>query len=160
VSGYTRPATWEDVKRVASLLEGAGVRYALVGGYALAAHGYSRFTEDVDILVDPSVENARRWIAALEQLPDGASRELRGEEDIFERQGPYAVRINDEFTLDLLPAACGHPWSELSRYVVEKVVDGVTLKVLNLEGLLLTKEGLRLQDQADAALIKRALGRG
>jgi hypothetical protein len=33
VSEYTRPATWEDVKNLARLLNDAGVQYALVGGY-------------------------------------------------------------------------------------------------------------------------------
>jgi Nucleotidyl transferase AbiEii toxin, Type IV TA system len=155
---YTRPATWEDVKTLARLLDEAGVEYALVGGYALAAHGYNRFTEDVDLLVDPSRENTSRWIAALAKLPDGATRELTGEDDIFEKQGPYAVRINDEFTVDLLPAACGHGWDELRQFVTEKIVDGVSIKVLDLRGLLLTKEGMRPQDQADALLIRRALG--
>lgn len=154
---FTRPATWDDVKRLAQLLQAADVRYALVGGYALAAHGYSRFTEDVDLLVDPAPENTARWIAALSALPDGASRELAGEEDIFQKQGPYAVRINDEFTVDLLPAACGHPWEELRKYIVERVVDGVPIKLLDLEGLLLTKEGMRPQDRADAEIIARAI---
>lgn len=154
---YTRPATWEDVKLLARLLGEAGVRYALVGGYALAAHGYSRFTEDVDLLVDPSPDNTRRWVEALAALPDGASRELAGEDDIFQKQGPCAVRINDEFTVDLLPAACGHGWDALSHFVVERVVDGVPIKVLSLEGLLLTKEGMRPQDQADAQLISRVI---
>ncbi|MBI2754220.1 MAG: hypothetical protein HYX46_12060 [Betaproteobacteria bacterium] len=36
---FTRPATWEDVKRLARYLEEARVEYALIGGYALAAHG-------------------------------------------------------------------------------------------------------------------------
>jgi len=31
VSEYTRPATWEDVKNLARLLNDAGVQYALVG---------------------------------------------------------------------------------------------------------------------------------
>ena len=51
--------------------------YALVGGYALGAHGFNRFTEDVDILVDPSAENSRRWILALSRLPDAAAAEQR-----------------------------------------------------------------------------------
>lgn len=154
---FTRPATWEDVKRVISLLNEAGVMYALVGGYALAAHGYVRFSEDVDILVDPSPENARRWIAALAKLPDGASNELAGEEDVFEQQGPYAVRINDVFTVDILPAACGHGWDELRQYVEQREVDGVSIPVLGLEGLLLTKEGLREKDRADRQVIEAAL---
>lgn len=57
---FTRPATWEDVKHLARLLEEEGVEYALIGGYAIAAHGYVRFSEDVDILVNPSRDNTRR----------------------------------------------------------------------------------------------------
>ncbi|MCI0569537.1 MAG: hypothetical protein L0Y66_02185 [Myxococcaceae bacterium] len=147
------------MKTVARYLNEAGCRYALIGGYAIAAHGYVRFSEDVDILVEPSPENARRWIAALSQLPDRASLELQGEEDIFQREGPYAVRINDVFTVDLLPAACGHSWDELQRYIEEVEVDGERIRVLNLEGLLLTKEGMREKDRSDRQVLEQALRR-
>jgi hypothetical protein len=56
VPEYTRPATWEDVKNLARLLNEAGVQYALVGGYAIAAHGFNRFSEDIDILVNPEAD--------------------------------------------------------------------------------------------------------
>jgi len=157
MADVTRPATWEDVKTLARLLDEEGARWALVGGYAIAAHGFVRMSEDVDILVDPSPENGRRWIKALSRLPDGATRELFGEEDIFERQGPYAVRVNDEFTVDVMPSACGHGWAELERYIEERDADGVRLRVLGLEGLLLTKEGMREKDKADAAVLRRAI---
>jgi hypothetical protein len=154
---FTRPATWDDVKLVARCLDASGARWALIGGYAIAAHGYVRLSEDVDILVDPSPENATRWIAGLSKLPDGASRELVGQEDLFVREGPYAVRINDEFTVDVMPAACGHAWDELERFVEVRDVDGVSIRVLGLEGLLLTKQGMRPKDQADAEVLRRAL---
>ncbi|WP_437475737.1 nucleotidyl transferase AbiEii/AbiGii toxin family protein [Sorangium sp. So ce1014] len=154
---YTRPATWDDVKLLARYLDEAGVRWALIGGYAIAAHGFVRFSEDVDILVDPSTENAKRWIAALARLPDGATRELVGEEDVFEREGPYAIRVNDEFTIDVMPSACGHGWAELEPYVEERFIDGVRLRILGLEGLLKTKEGMRDKDRADAAVLRAAL---
>jgi len=51
VAEFTRPATWEDLKRLARYLEEAGAEYALIGGYALAANGLVRHTEDIDILV-------------------------------------------------------------------------------------------------------------
>jgi hypothetical protein len=159
VAETTRPATWEDVKLIARLLSEQGARWALIGGYAIAAHGLNRFSEDVDILVDPSPDNAGRWIRALAQLPDRAAGELAGQEDVFDREGPYAIRINDEFTVDVLPAACGHPWEELAPHVVEVQVDGTKIPVLDLEGLLLTKEGLRDRDRADAALLRHALER-
>jgi len=157
MSDVTRPATWQDVAALARLLEEEGARWALIGGYAIAAHGFVRLSEDVDILVDPSRENARRWIQALSRLPDGAARELLGDEDLFEREGPYAVRVNDEFTVDVMPAACGHGWVELERHIETRIVDGVSLPVLGLEGLLLTKEGMRDRDRADAAVLRRAL---
>jgi hypothetical protein len=51
---FTRPATWDDLIGLARALEKSRARYALIGGYAIAAHGYQRFSEDIDILVDPS----------------------------------------------------------------------------------------------------------
>lgn len=154
---YTRPATWDDVLRIARWFEESGVDYALVGGYALAAHGLSRFTEDVDVLVDPSAANSLRWIVALARLPDGAARELQSDPDVFGSQKQYAIRINDEITVDVLPAAAGKTWDQLKQHIVTVDVDGVALRVLDLEGLLETKRGLRPKDQADAILIERAL---
>src|ERR1700691_5318469 len=77
---------------------------------------------------------------------DAATKELVGEEDLFERGGPYAVRVNDEFTFDVMPSACGHSWAELERFIERRDVGGVVLPVLGLEGLLLTKEGMRDKD--------------
>jgi hypothetical protein len=159
MTDYTRPATWEDAGRVVRLLHEAGVRYALIGGYGLAAHGFNRFSEDVDILVDPASDNTRRWIEALSNLPDGAARELAGDAEIFQREGAYAIRINDEFTVDIMPAACGHTWEELQPHIIERDLDGIPLKLLDLEGLLLTKEGVRERDKADAIVLRAAIER-
>ena len=156
---YTRPATWDDLKRVAEYLNAEQVEYALIGGYAIAAHGFNRFSEDLDILVNPSRENTARWIRALSRLPDRATAELTGQDDIFEREGHYAIRVNDEFTVDVMPAACGHPWTELAPHIEEFSLDGIVVKVLGLEGLLLTKEGLRDRDRADRTVLVAALER-
>jgi hypothetical protein len=157
MTDYTRPATWEDVKQLARLLREAQAAYALIGGYAVAAHGYNRFSEDVDILVDPAPQNTRRWVEALSQLPDGASRELVGQDDIFQREGPYAIRVNDEFTVDIMPAACGHSWDELKGHIETRLIDGEELRLLSLAGLLLTKQSDRPKDQADAQVLRAAI---
>ena len=159
MADYTRPATWDDLKLVARYLNQARVEYALIGGYAIAVHGYNRFSEDLDILVNPSTENTKKWIAALSNLPDGATKELIGQEDIFEREGRYAIRVNDEFTVDLMPSACGHPWEELKEYITDTVIDEVPLKVLGVEGLILTKQGMRDKDRADLRVLQEALAR-
>jgi hypothetical protein len=157
VADFTRPATWDDLKLVAEALNAEGARYALIGGYAMAAHGYNRFSEALDILVGPAPDNTRRWITALSTLPDGACRELAGQDDIFQREGEYAIRINDEFTIDVMPAACGHHYEELAPHIEERVLDGIKVPILGLAGLLLTKEGMREKDRADRRVIEAAL---
>jgi hypothetical protein len=157
VAEYTRPATWDDLKRLARLLNEAGAEYALVGGYAIAAHGFNRFSEDIDILVNPAMENSRRWILALSELPDHATRELTSDPDVFASDARYALRINDEFTIDVMPSIAGHSWQEMRHHIETIDLDGIQLPLLNLEGLLLTKQGARPKDQMDAALLSQAL---
>jgi predicted nucleotidyltransferase len=157
VAEYTRPATWDDVKKLAKLLNEAGVEYALVGGYAIAAHGFNRFSEDIDILVNPVAENSRRWIIALSELPDHATRELVSDPDVFAADARYALRINDEITIDIMPSIAGHSWKEMRSHIETISLDGIPLPLLNLEGLLLTKQGQRPKDQMDAALLSKAL---
>jgi hypothetical protein len=157
VSEFTRPATWDDVRNVARLLNETGTEYALVGGYAIAAHGFNRFTEDIDILVNPSLDNSRRWILALRALPDQSARELLSQPDVFRDDARYAVRINDEFTIDVMPSIAGRDWQEMSAHIQTVDLDGTPLQVLNLEGLLLTKQGARPKDKADAAVLSEAL---
>jgi hypothetical protein len=45
-----------------------GVEFVVVGAHALAFHGAPRFTGDLDVLVRPTLGNARRLLAALEQF--------------------------------------------------------------------------------------------
>ena len=154
---YTRPATWEDVKALARSFAALGVDYALVGGFAIAAHGFNRFTEDIDILVDPSPENARRWILALSTLPDGAAKQLVDEAYVFADDSRYAIRINDEFTIDVMPTIAGFTWPQMLPHVTSVQIDDVTIRLLDLPGLLKTKQGVRPKDQMDAAVIAAAL---
>lgn len=154
---FTRPATWDDVKTLARYLEEAGVEYALVGGYAIAAHGFNRFTEDIDLLVEPSANNAKRWIAALAKLPDGAAGELQQDPDVFARDKTYAIRINDEFTIDVMPSIAGLSWTDMQPHVTTIDIGGSAVRILDLAGLLKTKQGVRPKDQMDAAVITAAL---
>lgn len=48
-----------------SLLISKRVRFMLVGGHAVAAHGEPRLTEDLDVFIDPTLANAARLREAL-----------------------------------------------------------------------------------------------
>jgi phage replication-related protein YjqB (UPF0714/DUF867 family) len=62
-----------DLKEFLKLLGEHRVEYLLIGGYAVAYHGYPRTTGDMDIWVCMSQENAVKIIAALEAFGFGAS---------------------------------------------------------------------------------------
>lgn len=53
---------------LADALEAAGVRYLVAGGLAVAAHGYLRFTKDVDIVIRLVPDNIERTFTALSSL--------------------------------------------------------------------------------------------
>jgi hypothetical protein len=118
----------------------------------LALQGIVRLTEGIDILVEPTEENAARWVRALSELPDGAAKELVGDTTLHREL--YAIRINDEFTVDVMNSASGFTWDALAPLRVR--MDGIW--VMWLEGLLRMKEHGRLKDQADAEAIRKALG--
>ena len=50
----------KDLREFIGLLNSHGVEYLIVGGYALAFHGFPRYTGDIDILVRTTEENAVR----------------------------------------------------------------------------------------------------
>lgn len=157
---FTRPALWDDVLDLARKLNRQGVRYVLVGGYALAAHGLVRMTTDIDIAVAPDPDNNRRWVAALAELPDGAAAELAGEDDPFAGDLLHAIRINDEFTVDIMPSVAGVSFAVLEKNAQQLIIDGEPIRVLDLQGLLDTKQqSQRPKDQADAALLREAIAR-
>jgi len=62
-----------DFKELLGLLERNSVDYMIVGGYAVAFHGYPRFTKDIDIFFELSQRNIDKIIETLVQF--GFSRE-------------------------------------------------------------------------------------
>ncbi len=78
----------ESVQTILRTLNHASVRYLIAGGLAVVAHGYVRFTADMDLILDLEDNNVRRALAALaglgyrprppvpmEQFGDPAARE-------------------------------------------------------------------------------------
>ena len=55
----------KDFKEFLRLLNVNGVRYLLIGGYAVGFHGYPHATNDIDIFVARDAENARRLVKSL-----------------------------------------------------------------------------------------------
>jgi predicted nucleotidyltransferase len=150
---FSRPATLADLKLLLRSLDEHGVDYLLIGGYALAAHGYQRATIDIDLLVPGNVASGQRIKDALMVLPDQAARDL---EPKWFADGEN-IRVADAFIVDLLLNANGQSFDTLSRYAQTIDLDGIPVKTVSLEGLLLTKRTMRDKDAVDRIVIERAL---
>ena len=57
-----------DFKEFLQLLNDSEVKYLVVGGYAVAFHGYPRYTRDLDIWIETSPENAGRVMQTLQRF--------------------------------------------------------------------------------------------
>ena len=71
---------YETLRRLVDELDENGLDYALIGGLALVAHGYRRFTEDVDILMTPeALQVFRERLLGRGYLPafSGATKTFR-----------------------------------------------------------------------------------
>jgi predicted nucleotidyltransferase len=150
---FSRPATLEDLKLLLRSLHAHGVDYLLIGGYALAAHGYQRATTDIDLLVAATSESGQRIKDALMVLPDQVAKDI--EPQWFE-EGEN-IRVADAFIVDILLNANGQSFETLRPYAETIDLEGIPVKTVKLEGLLLTKQTLREKDVTDRMVIERAL---
>ena len=71
---------YATLQRLIAELDGKRLDYAVIGGMALVAHGYRRFTEDVDILMTPdTLRTFRECFVGRGYLPafNGATKSFR-----------------------------------------------------------------------------------
>jgi len=149
-----RPATREDVKALLKTLNESGVDYLLIGGFALMAHGYTRFTTDVDLLVPGNIATGTKLIQVLMTLPDKVAKEI--DPQWFTEGG--TIRVGDVYMIDLLMNANGHTYEKLLPHLETVYLDEVPVRTLDLAGLLLTKQTPRDKDISDRVILERALG--
>ncbi len=152
----SRTPDGNDLVRLCRELNAHQVRYVVVGGFAIIQQGLVRTTEDVDLLLDPSLENQARVKQALLFLPDQAVREL-GDEDLTR----YVVaRVADEILIDLMFAACGVTYAEaLAQGQIETHdVGGIPVPFASAKLLLRMKQTVRDKDVADRAWLRARLG--
>jgi len=126
-----------DYKDLLRNLNAAGVRYLIVGGYAVMIYTEPSFTKDLDLWVDPSERNAQALFRALAQF--GAP--LQGirpadftESEVFYQMGVDPVRIDVLTSLPGLDFASA--WKR--RLVVD--FDGEPAAVISREDLIDSKK--------------------
>lgn len=147
---HAREPQLDDLVRLAQALNTHHVRYVLIGGFAVIAHGGARTTKDIDLLIDASAENVSRVREALQILEDKAVNEV-ADDDVARYS---VVRVADEIVIDLMAKACGVDYDEARRDAMELTFGGVTIPVASPETLIRSKNTIRPSDAADRQFLQ------
>ena len=143
----------EDYRDMLSALADEGVRYLLVGAFAMAVHDRPRATGDLDLWVEPTPQNARSVLAALARFgaPSGAltARDLTTPGTVFQI-GVVPRRI------DILSSVDGVGFEEAWIRRLPARVAGLEVPVIGREHLIRNKRATaRPKDLVDAAALER-----
>ncbi len=134
-------------------LERSGVRYVVLGGYAVGFHDRPRTTKDLDLLIDSTPRNVARALQALSAFgaPRSALDAFRSAvDDEVVWMGVPPVRI------DLLRKADGIEFRSLYPRRQRVRIGALEVSVIGLDDLIANKRAAdRPQDRADVARLLR-----
>jgi predicted nucleotidyltransferase len=137
----------KDLKEFVGLFLSRKVEFVVVGGHAVAFHGYPRLTDDLDLFIVPAKENAERIIETLKEfgfdLPNINLETLQHPDRVIQL-GRAPNRI------DLLTQVSGVSAEEVWRSRVEGDLGGLKVPFIGKQALIQNKRATgRPQDLAD-----------
>ena len=126
-------------KELLQLLNDCEVRYLVVGGYAIMKYTEPRYTKDLDLWVENSIENSHRVFQALKQFgapleSDHITPAIFTENDVTYQIGVAPVRI------DILTQITGVSFSSAWNNRAEGSIFGVSVHFLSLDDLITNKQ--------------------
>lgn len=139
------------------MLNSHNVEYLIVGGHAVAFHGYPRFTGDIDVFIRMTAPNAERLLAVLNEFGFGTigitARELLEPKRVL-RLGRPPNQI------DILTSISGVDFDAAWDTRVQSIMDNQPVSIIGWTELLQNKRAAaRQKDLADVdklvALAKR-----
>jgi hypothetical protein len=136
-----------DFKDFLKLLNSRKVKYLLIGGYAVAYHGYSRATADMDLWIAIEPENAKSLVAALSEFGFAADTLEPG---LFLQEGKIVRMGVPPLRIEILTTISGVSFSECYRDRVLGKFDEVYVPIISLQHLKTNKKASgRFKDLSD-----------
>jgi hypothetical protein len=152
---------YQDYKDLLSAFHAHGVKYLIVGGFAVILHAQPRFTKDLDLFVKADPANARAIYAALAAF--GAQLQSMRPEDFADPKAFFRFG-RDPHGFDILPDIPGVDFDGAWERRVETTVDaesGLRANFISSDDLIAAKLASgRPQDLADVDAIRKAAESG
>ena len=139
--------THPDFEELLRLLEEHRVEYMVVGGYAVAFHGYPRFTKDIDVFFQSDDENVRLLRQALMAF---GFREDDLPREAFTTPGNVLTFGVVPTRIDLINSIDGVTYEEARRNVVRGAYGEVEVTFIGFDDLIKNKKSTpRAKDRGD-----------
>ena len=146
-----------DYRDMVECLLKEGVDFMLVGGYAVALYGWPRTTFDIDFWIMANPENAKAVMRAVRAF--GAPLMGLTEAD-FHKPGMVFQIGTEPQRIDIISAADGLDYADASHRAVRMIVDGLEIKVISIDDLIINKRASgRPKDIADALALEKLKAR-
>ncbi len=150
-----------SIENLLALLNANSVRYLIVGGVAVGLNGFTRMTEDLDLILQATSENISKTANALSQFGEGFGNNLTLEDFLNDTAGnpdcEGAIRIlEEEIPLDLFIQMRGIRYEAMLPKSHRVFFSGISSLTIGPETLLqLKKDSHREKDQIDVASLSK-----
>jgi hypothetical protein len=154
-----------DVEGLLAALEDAEVRFVVIGGFAVGAHGYPRATKDLDIVPDPAPENLQRLASLLPDLNASVlGMEEFAQEEVVQpdaaglEMGGNFVLVTSHGRLDIMQLVGPDlEYADLDSASVEDEVFGHRVRFCGFDHLVAMKEAAgRPEDEIDLKRLRES----
>jgi hypothetical protein len=143
--------TEKDYEEFLELLNKHNVRYCVVGAFALAFHARPRYTKDMDILIEPTPDNANKLLSALDEFGFG-SLNLAVED--FSNRGNIIQLGYEPVSIDILTLIKGLKFADIWESRIQGPYGKQTVNFIDRQNLMRSKKvSNRAQDKADLELL-------
>lgn len=142
-----------DYRDMLQVLLDKGVKFLLVGAYAMGAHGYPRATGDIDIWVEPSSDNSSRVYHALADC--GAPLDEINETTFVKPGIVFQIGVAPR-RIDMISSISGVDFDQAYRRRQTVEIDGLSVPILSQEDLIKNKRATgRDKDRLDADRLEK-----
>jgi hypothetical protein len=144
----------KDYEEFLGLFNKHSVRYCIVGAYAVAFYAKPRYTKDIDILVEPSKENAQKILRALGEFGFG---ELSISVDDLTHEGNILQLGYEPLRIDLLNKLEAFQFHDIWQNKVTGDYGSEKVYFISLDDLIKNKKiSARPTDKIDIELLEKA----
>lgn len=148
----------KDFEELLGLFNKHRVKYCIIGAFAFGFYSKPRYTKDLDIFVEPSIENGRKIVAALREFGFG-SLDLTPED--FNKKGRFIQLGYEPVRVDLITLISGCSFNQAWKNKKIGLYGSQRVNFIGMGDLIKNKKvSNRKQDIADLEILLKIRKKG